>query len=400
MELDMKMRQKLTETTAKRYCTASKKEKTNILDQFIANTGYNRKYAIHLLANTASVKIIEFNNSKKQIIEIIKKTPRKKRIYTKRYNDNVCNEIVNLWHLSMNMCAKRLVVFIHDNIEYFADKYSYSNELKCLLLSISASSIGRILKPEIAKCKLRGISTTRPATNLNQLIPIRTYFDWDERKPGFFEIDTVANCGLSASGEYISTLTLTDVCSGWTENRALLNKAHSWMKKAVDDVKKKLPFKMKGLDSDNGSEFKNVQMLSWCKENGIEFTRSRPYKKNDNCFVEQKNDSVVRKIVGYYRFEGEESVKAMAELYEVYNKLVNFFFPSMKIISKERIDAKVKKKYDIAKTPYTRLMESTDLDENEKKNLKAMKDELDLETLIKETLRLQSKLIDLAVRQS
>ena len=153
---------------------------------------------------------------------------------------------------------------------------------------------------------------------------------------------------------------------------------------------------MKGIDSDNGSEFKNTQLLQWCKSNEVIFTRSRSYKKNDNCFVEQKNDSVVRRIVGYYRFEGEAARAVMADLYEQYNKLVNFFFPSMKIIAKERIDAKVIKKYDAAKTPYRRLMESSDVSEAVKAELLRRKNSLDLQQLLEQTHTLQSKLISMA----
>ena len=157
---------------------------------------------------------------------------------------------------------------------------------------------------------------------------------------------------------------------------------------------------MKGIDTDNGSEFKNTQLLTWCQENHISFTRSRPYKKNDNCFVEQKNDSVVRRIVGYYRFEGEEARSVMAELYENYNKLVNFFFPSMKIIAKERVDAKLIKKYDTAKTPYRRLMESPQLSDVEKEELYRRKNSLDLQQLLEKTQLLQRKLIAMAVQRS
>ena len=397
MGLDMKTRQKLTDETAKRYCVARKKEKAKILDEYCATAGYNRKYAIHVLKNRAYVKTSNFNNVPKKSVQLRTRPERKKREFRKKYGEAVRKEVIRLWNLSMNLCAKRLVTFIRDNIDYFAQKFSYTDELKDKLETVSSSTIGRMLKSEIAKCAIRGISTARPARNLGSLIPVRTFFDWDERKPGFFGVDTVANCGISTAGEYISTLTLTDMHSGWTENRALLNKAQRWVKEAVDGVKKRLPFQMKGLDSDNGSEFKNQQLLGWCAENYVEFTRSRPYKKNDNCFVEQKNDSVVRRIVGYYRFEGEEAQKAMAELYEVYNKLVDYFFPSMKIISKELIDAKVLKKYDKAKTPYTRLMECTEPDDRTKQELERRKSELGLEVLLSETQRLQSKLIAMSV---
>ena len=153
---------------------------------------------------------------------------------------------------------------------------------------------------------------------------------------------------------------------------------------------------MKGIDSDNGSEFKNTQLLQWCKSNEVIFTRSRSYKKNDNCFVEQKNDSVVRRIVGYYRFEGEAARMVMADLYEQYNKLVNFFFPSMKIISKRRVEAKVIKKYDTAKTPYRRLMESSDVSEAVKAELCRRKNGSSLQQLLETTQSLQSKLISMA----
>lgn len=198
-------------------------------------------------------------------------------------------------------------------------------------------------------------------------------------------------------GQYNYTLTLTDVHSGWTENRALLNKAQRWTKEAVADVKENLPFAMKGIDSDNGGEFKNTQLLQWCREHEVVFTGGKAYKKNDNCFVEQKNDSVVRRIVGYYRFEGEASRAVMAELYESYNKLVNFFFPSMKIIAKERVDAKLIKKYDTAKTPYCRLMESTDVSETVKAELLWRKNSLDLQQLLDKMQQLQRKLISMAV---
>ena len=395
MGLDMKTKKKLTEETAKRYCTAGKKQKTKILDEFIATTGYNRKYAIHVLKNSAYIKVTHFNNVARQSVQVITKT-RKKRNYEKYYGQDVQQEVIRLWIFSMYLCAKRLVPFIRDNIDYFTQKFGYDEKLKTKLARISSATVGRILKPEIPKHSIRGISTTRPAKNLNKLIPIRTFFDWDERKPGFFEVDTVANCGISTQGQYICTLTLTDVHSGWTENRALLNKAHRWVKEAIADVKEKLPFQMKGIDSDNGSEFKNTQLLQWCKSNEVIFTRSRSYKKNDNCFVEQKNDSVVRHIVGYYRFEGEAARMVMADLYEQYNKLVNFFFPSMKIISKQRVEAKVIKKYDTAKTPYCRLMESSDVSEAVKAELCRRKNSLDLQQLLETTQSLQSKLISMA----
>ena len=396
MGLDMKTKQKLLEETAKRYCPASKNEKVKILDELTATTGYNRKYAIHTLNRTAKVHTTRFNNVEKAYVKIIKK-PRKKRTYIPYYGEDVRREIIHLWEYSTFLCSKRLVVFIRDNLDYFAQKFSYSPELKTKLATISSATIGRFLKPEIAKYSIRGISTTKPTKNLNRLIPVRTFFDWDERKPGFFETDTVAHCGTSTGGQFINTLTVTDIYSGWTENRALLNKAHRWVKEGLEDIKNTIPFQMNGLHGDNGSEFKNFQVLEWCEKNTIEFSRTRPYKNNDNCFVEQKNDSVVRRVTGYYRFEGEQSRIIMQELYDVYNTLVNYFFPSMKILSKERVDKKIIKKYDVAKTPYSRLLESPDVSEKEKEILKARKQCLNLSELLSKTQELQNKLVATAV---
>ena len=193
----MKTRQKLTEETAKRYCLAKKKEKGRIIDEFVANTGYNRKYAIHILKNSARVKVTNFNNVRRESVQILRRPPRKKRIFTRKYGDDVRKEVVRLWNLSRRLCAKRLVTFIHDNIDYFAKKFSYGQELKEKLRTVSESTIGRMLRGEIAKCAIRGISTTRPAKNLSSLIPVRTHFDWDERKPGFFEVENLIRNGIN-----------------------------------------------------------------------------------------------------------------------------------------------------------------------------------------------------------
>ena len=196
-------------------------------------------------------------------------------------------------------------------------------------------------------------------------IPVRVCFNRDERKPGFFEIDTLSHCGSNASGQFCQTLTITDVGSGWTEVRALLNNAHRWVKEQIAYTKENLPFPMLGIDSDNGSEFINHQLLDWCVTNKIKFTRSRPYRKNDNCLrhkcrVEQKNFDVVRKTVGYSRFEGEKTQKALADVYRYLNPLLNYWYPTMRLIAKEKLPSgKYKKIYDKdPKPPFQRLLES------------------------------------------
>jgi transposase InsO family protein len=220
-------------------------------------------------------------------------------------------------------------------------------------MTVSPATIDRRLKSEKKKLEIKGKSLTKPGPLLKNRIPVRVFFSWDERKPGFFESDTVSHCGVSSSGEFCSTETLTDVFSGWIVLAALRNRAHVRVKDATAEAKAALPFPMPGIDSDNGGEFINTRLLAWCRENKVTFTRSRPYRKNDNCFVEQKNGDIVRKPVGYYRFDTDEETDALACVYKYLCPLVNFWYPSIKITGKEKLEnGRLKKKYDLPKTPY------------------------------------------------
>ena len=397
MGLSMKERDSVTKEIANRYKNARKKEKKTILNEYISLTGFNRKYAITKINSCIKRKTYVFNNKTMNSCKV-EVPKRKKREYIPKYDKTFQISLIAIWSFFDYMCGQRLVPFIKENITELIKERSFkiTDVIKEKLLTISSATVNRLLKEPRKKNKLHGISTTKAGASLNKLIPIRVFFDWDERVPGFFEIDTVSHDGGNASGEHIYTVTATDVSVGWTEIRPVLNKAQRWVKESIEDIKNNLPYKMLGIDSDNGSEFKNHQLYKWCEDNEITFTRGRSYKKNDNCFVEQKNDSVVRRIVGYYRFEGEAARMVMADLYEQYNKLVNFFFPSMKIISKQRVEAKVIKKYDAAKTPYCRLMESSDVSEAVKAELCRRKNSLDLQQLLEETHTLQSKLISMA----
>lgn len=197
-------------------------------------------------------------------------------------------------------------------------------------------------------------------------------------------MDTVAHDGGNASGEYCFTLNFTDVCTGWTVLYPLLNKAQRWVKEDAADLKKSLPYNLLGLDSDNGSEFKNYQPLSWCNENNVTFTRSRSYRKNDNCFVEQKNYSAVRHLVDYYRYEDEAARTALQNLYDRWNLLISYFYSSVTILEKERKDAHTYKKYDSAKTPYKRSLESDFISDEAKSRLRINKSKLNVVQLKKE----------------
>jgi hypothetical protein len=244
--------------------------------------------------------------------------------------------------------------------------------MRTLFETASPSTIDRKLKHEKKRLRIKGVSTTKPGALLKSQIPIRVYFAWDDRKPGFFEIDTLAHCGSHNSVQFCWTLTATDVGSGWTEVRPLLNHAHRWVKEQVAQIKENLPFPMLGIDSDNGDEFINNQLLEWCRQNQITFTRGRPYRKNDNCFVEQKNYDVVRKTVGYARFEGEKAAQALAEVYRFLNPLLNYWFPTMRLIAKDKLPSgRFKKIYERdPKPPYQRLLESEDISDECKDELR------------------------------
>ena len=379
MGLSMKERNSVTKEIAVRYKNATKNEKKAILNEYISLTGFNRKYAISKINSCIKRKTYTFNN--KTMISCKVEVPkRKKRKYISKYDKTFQGSLIAIWTFFDYMCGQRLVPFIKENIAELIKERSFkiTDVIKEKLLTISSATVNRLLKEPRKKNKLHGISTTKAGKGLNQLIPIRVFFDWDERVPGFFEIDTVSHDGGNASGDHIYTVTATDVSVGWTEIRPVLNKAQRWVKESIEDIKNTIPYKMLGIDSDNGSEFKNYQLVKWCEDNEITFTRGRSYKKNDNCFVEQKNNSVVRHLVGYYRYEGQEALQTLEKLYKLWCLLVNYFYPSMKILEKERKDARIYKKYDDAKTPYKRCLESDKLSDEEKQKLIKIKKGLNI----------------------
>jgi hypothetical protein len=257
---------------------------------------------------------------------------------------------------------------------FLAEEYRLDDAVCALLRSVSPATIDRLLAKEKARLRVRGKSLTRPGTLLKNQIPVRVFYTWDERKPGFFELDTVCHCGASSSGEFCVTLTMTDVYSGWTVVLALRNRAHRWVKEGVAHTADSLPFPLRGIDSDNGGEFINGQLLSWCTEHQIQFTRSRPYRKNDNCFVEQKNGDIVRKMIGYSRFDTDFEQKTLAEAYRYLCPLINFWYPTIKLIGKEKLsNGRYKKIYEKEpKTPYQRILESPDVSEEHKEELRRM----------------------------
>jgi hypothetical protein len=259
---------------------------------------------------------------------------------------------------------------MREQIRFLEGPFHITEKEKELLFSVSPSTIDRLLKADKKKLALKGKSGTKPGKLLKKQIPIRTYYADADKKPGFFEIDTVHHCGTSDSGEFCLTLTATDVYSGWVELRPTLNKAHKWVFKALLEIKSSLPFPLTGIDSDNGSEFINSALLKWCQDGRIQFTRSRAYRKNDNCFVEQKNFTCVRNFIGYYRFCAAVERDALAAVYRSLCPLLNFFIPNIKLLSKTRAGSKIKKVYDKkVLSPYQRLLSSSDLSDETKAEL-------------------------------
>jgi hypothetical protein len=337
----MKARQEVTKTTAGQYRGAGKKEKSRILDQFVSTTGYSRWYARLVLRHEGR----RLQTDKRTILLAVREQA-KKRKRASFYDEKVQTALIKLWRIMDHICGKRLQPLLPELIHILErhNEFSCDRETKAKLLRISAASIDRLLQPERRKYELRGRAGTKPGTLLKKQIPIRTFAEWDEQQPGFVEIDLVAHDGGVGAGDYCQTLDLTDVATTWTETLAVRNKAQAWVFAALKEIRQKLPFPLLGIDSDNGSEFINTYLVEYCQQQKLSFTRSRPYRKNDNCFVEQKNYSVVRRAVGYQRYDTELQLRLLNELYATLRLYSNFFQPTMKLKSKERVGSKVTKR--------------------------------------------------------
>jgi hypothetical protein len=379
MELTMAEKKKITAQTAPRYRKADKKGKGQILKEFIALTGYNRKYAIHLLANEGKA-ICRRIGGQLVALKAQHKT-RKKRKYEKLYDEAVREKLFLVWKNFGWQCGKLLAPFLRENLAVLRlhGDYLMDDTVADKLRRISPASIDRLLRKDRAKYKIRGTCGTKPLKKkLSILVPTQTWFECSTLPPGYFQIDLVFHDGGNASGDFCYTLTMTDVSTGWTKHYALKNKAFRWVHEALKKAVSAFPFPLRGIHSDNGSEFLNHALCQWCRENQIRFTKSRKERKNDNCCVEQKNFATVRKIVGYARFEGEEAVSALQAVYEAHDGLLNYFYHCMKLVSKERVGAKVKKKYDAAKTPFQRALEHPQVEPASKRLLLDIKASLGL----------------------
>jgi hypothetical protein len=368
MRLTLRERQSLVRVSATRYQKGSKKEKRKILDEFVQATGYHRTYASYLLSRHGKRVVVA---PKTTIVGDIGKRVRKK--HEPVYGAEVVEALKRIWVILDLICGKRLKAALPEVVPKLErwGELKVSAAVREKLLRMSASTIDRLLASERKRMELKSRSGTKPGTLLKHQVPIRTFSEWDETKPGFIEIDLVSHGGGDERGDFCQTLSATDVHSGWTEAEAVRNKAQVWVFEGLTKIRGRLPFALLGIDSDNGSEFINSHLVAYCGREGINFTRSRPYRKNDNCYVEQKNYTVVRKTVGYMRHDTDKELEILNRLYAYLRLYTNYFLPSMKLRQKTRIGSKVVKRYEQPKTPYQRLLESTSIDRRVKQRLRA-----------------------------
>jgi predicted DNA-binding transcriptional regulator AlpA len=290
--MSFQARRELLVTVAPRYKEAGRKQKSIILNEFIASTGYSRKYAIRLLSQRE-----------------IPTATAIKRPRSRFYCEAVQEALLVAWAASNYIASKRLAPFLVELVPVLErhNHLELTDAVRCQLMRISPATIDRLLQPRRNRDGVHGISLTRSGKLLKNQIPVRTFADWEDRTPGFFEADLVAHCGWSAGGSFLHTLVLTDIATGWVECLALLHRSGQAVINGLDRARRLIPFPILGVDTDNGSEFINSELISYCDKNKITFTRGRACKKNDQCFVEQKNGVVVRQLIGYDRFEGQRA---------------------------------------------------------------------------------------------
>jgi hypothetical protein len=357
-----------------RYHSASRKEKKIILDEFCNNCNYNRKYAIRLLNSPLETKSIA-NLSRRG----------RKKIYDDAIIETV---LIDIWKATNLPCSKRLKYLIPLWLPSYK-KQKISEQIKQKLLKISAATIDRIMASSRSKFSKKGLATTKPGSIIKKQIPIKTD-QWDEQQPGFLEADTVAHCGTSVAGMFVHTVNWVDIATQWTEQRAIWGKGEKNVLNAVGDMESHLPFPLRGFDSDNGSEFLNWHLVRHFhqRKQPVQFTRSRPYKKNDNAHIENKNWTHIRQYLGYQRFDNPELVDMLNDLYRnEWNLYFNFFSNSFKLIEKKRIKSKIIKKFDVPKTPFQRIMESDFIPQETKQQLQRIIENIDPFELQKQMAR-------------
>jgi hypothetical protein len=356
----MREKQALTREVRPRYQKAAREEKKAILAEYLENTGYNRKYALRVLNERPAKELLLVRGGKAVRIKPEKKR-RKKRAGRKVYTEDVIASLRLIWIFFWNKCGKILAPLMREQMEYIAEwpAFKIRAEIREKLEKISPATIDRALKKDRDAMKVKGKSLTKKPETMKNRIPIRTFYTREERQtPGYMQVDSVHHCGASTGGEYLLTMTATDVFSGWVELRILPNKAWRWSFEALKDIRAGLPFQFLEYHSDNGGEFLNGAVEAWCKSEHVPFTRSRDHHSNDNQFVEQKNDKAVREYIGYARMTGPLMLDLVREVYKNLIPFLDYVLPTAKLKEKVRIGSKEKRTHDKPRSPYARLMES------------------------------------------
>jgi len=378
-ELTHAARIELARSLRRRYQAASSRAKKQILSEFIAVSGYHPKYAVQLL-NSADASA----------------RARRRRVRPTIYDDAAKQALIVLWESSDRVCGKRLKPLLRILVPALEQHghLKLDEVIRAKVLAMSAATIDRLLRTPRNATRTRKLRRVTP--EIRRQIAVRTFADWNDPPPGSMEMDLVAHCGDANRGSYVHSLVLTDIASGWTECAPLVVRESSLLVEALERVRQGLPFTLRALDVDNGSEFVNETMIQYCLRNGIELTRSRPYRKNDQAWIEQKNGAIVRKLLGYRRFEGIAAAQALARLYRASRLFVNFFQPSFKLAEKHRQGAQVTKRYHPPQTPCERLLLAETLSDEAKVKLREVGNTLDPLQLLEEVRAMQSHLVVLA----
>lgn len=359
--LTMRQKQAVTKEMIKRYDRARKIKKIDMLNEFCNLTGYNRSYGSRILRGDYR--------------------PVKNKMVNRRsvvYDIDVLDALTKVWVIADGICGKRLAPFLPELL----DKLVQQKEIRVnktiyrKLTQISASTIDRLLKNTKKRYQLKGRSTTKPGSLLKHQVPIRTFSDWNESVPGFFEIDCVANCGNSVAGEFVNTLNITDIKTAWMEFEAVLGKAQFRVFAALKRRREQCPINWLGFDSDGGSEFINDELVRYSVQEKLTFTRSRPYRKNDQNYIEQKNYSVIRRVLGYARYDTQEELLIINKILTLYRLYVNFFQPVVRMEEKTRTGAKITRIYKKALTPYRRVLACDEILQSTKERLTKLYDKL------------------------
>ena len=346
----------------RRYRGASRPERGRILEEFSRVCGYNRKYAIRKLSGPPPGE-----------------RPRARRRGKRRplYGPQVISILRELWEAAGYPWSVRLKAMVPVWMPWIRRRYHTTPELEGRLLSISPRQIDRRLESQKASMRRRLYGRTKPGTLLKHQIPLRTDH-WDVKSPGFAEVDLVSHSGNCGEGEFVYSLNTTDILSGWVETRATLGKGKVEVREALEQIQEAFPFRLRGIDSDNGSEFINEELWGYCKQQKIQFTRGRPYKKDDNAHIEQKNWTHVRKLLGWDRYDTQAAPDAINALYgKEWRLMMNLFQPSVKLIGKKRVGSRLLRKYDVATTPLDRLLSCGQGDAEKLQHLLLLRSRLD-----------------------